>query len=140
MYLLFFWRLVGDGGRKGRGEKGDSPVFHVGLFRVGERVEYVLFFALGEFRHEVDEGRHENEANERIRISISSGVGEHKIKFKIERKEGEKKEIRESFELTDRGRILNLAPVSLNLGNNNNACKTVLTTFVVTLDSFSSIT
>lgn len=55
-------------GRCGRKRGGYSPVFHVGLLGVGERVEDVLFFALGELGHEVDEGCHEDEASEGIRI------------------------------------------------------------------------
>ena len=62
-------------GRRGEGANGELPVFHVGLLGFRERVEDVLFFALGKFRHEVDEGRHEDEASETIRIGILSGQG-----------------------------------------------------------------
>ena len=45
---------------------GDVPVVHSGLLFVCEGLKDVVFFALGELRHEVDEGGHEYKASERV--------------------------------------------------------------------------
>lgn len=55
---------------------GDLPVVHSGLLFVCEGFEDVVFFALGELRHEMDEGGHEYKTSERFELVLLSGVGD----------------------------------------------------------------